>query len=55
MTKTEQFRNDEYVVWELHSESFLVETMINEEIDNNKDQYFSTLDQAMAFVGSDNI
>lgn len=55
MTKTEQFRNDEYVVREIHSESFLVETIINDEIDDNKDRYFSTLDQAMDFVSSDNI
>lgn len=55
MTKTEQFRNDVYVVWEIHSESFLVETVVNDKIDDNKDRYFSTLDQAMDFVSSDNI
>ncbi|WP_181429520.1 hypothetical protein [Enterococcus plantarum] len=55
MTKIEQFRNEEYVVWEIHSESFLVETVVNDKIDDNKDRYFSTLDQAMDFVSSDNI
>lgn len=55
MTKTEMFRSEEYVVWEIHSECYLVETVENDIADDTKNKYFDTLDQAMDFVSVDYI